>query len=95
MNALRLSGAALVATVLLAAAAALGLNACGPEGTSAWLCNVPIRDELGADGGPDPCHCNPPGGMGCPCTTPGDGQDGYFLCMHALEDDAGAGEGGP
>ena len=93
MNALRLSGAALVVTVLLAAAAALG--SC--HGVDIYTCNVPTPGEVGADGGPDPCHCNVVDGVSCHCTEPGDGNLFYMQCMTTLAGlaDAGDAEGGP
>jgi hypothetical protein len=94
MNALRLSGAAMVVTVLFAAAA--GIASCGP-GSDVYTCSIPTPGEVGADGGPDPCHCNIPDGISCQCTTPGDGAFLYNQCLTSLAalGDAGDAEGGP
>jgi hypothetical protein len=59
VNALRLPVAAAALTALYAAAVALGACSNGPSITFS-VCNTPIVGELGADGGPDPCHCDPP-----------------------------------
>jgi hypothetical protein len=93
MNALRLSGAAMVVTVLLAAAAAIA--SCQP--TDAYICSIPTPGEVAADGGPDPCHCNVPDGISCLCTTPGNGALFFQQCMTTLAGlaDAGDAEGGP
>jgi hypothetical protein len=99
MNALRLSAAAIVVLAVSAAAAALGSCSSGPEITVS-ICAIPTLDEKGADGSPDPCHCNPPPSLNittCPCLS-GDPQsvDSYNACMtlYRGETDAGA-EGGP
>jgi hypothetical protein len=96
VNALRLSAVAV--TAVLAAAAALG--SCG-SGQEISVCSTPTRGEPGADGGLDPCHCDPPASLNittCLCLS-GDQQyvDAYNQCilLYQLEtEDAGA-EGGP
>lgn len=84
--------------LLAAAAAALGIAACGP-GPQIYSCSIPAIGELGADGGPDPCHCNVgDDGTSCNCTSPGDGMLFFQQCIYTLSMyDAGDGglEGGP
>src|SRR5271169_4006703 len=94
MNALRLSAAATVGIALLVAGAALGLDACG-QPADAYLCNVATPGEVGADGGPDPCHCNVVDGTSCECTTPGNGVLFYQQCLGTLDAGASDAEGGP
>jgi hypothetical protein len=81
------------AVAILAAAAALG--SCGPD-QQISVCSTPTLGEKGADGGPDPCHCDPPSSLNittCPCLS-GDQQyvDAYNACiaLYQLEVDAGA-----
>jgi hypothetical protein len=99
MNALRISAAATAALAIFTAAAALGSCSNGPEITLSD-CAVPVLGELSADGGPDPCHCDPPESLHittCGCLS-GNPQEvaNYHACMalYQLEQDAGA-EGGP
>jgi hypothetical protein len=50
-----------------AAVAVLGTS-CFPG--SSPDCAIPTLKEKGADGGPDPCHCDPPPSLNmqaCPC----------------------------
>jgi hypothetical protein len=79
-NALRLSAAALALTTLLAAAAALG--SCSGPGVAGWACYYPAPGETGADGGPDPCHCDPPPGQppACECLSTPEGTQEYNAC---------------
>ena len=56
MHALRLAAAATVAAATLAAAV---LGACDNV-LEVYNCAAPVVNETGADGGPDPCHCDPP-----------------------------------
>jgi hypothetical protein len=95
VNALRFAAAAV--TAVLAATAALG--SCG-DNQEFSDCTTPTLGEMGADGGPDPCHCDPPASLNitnCLCLT-GTQQwvDAYNACMFVYrgEMDAGA-EGGP
>jgi hypothetical protein len=72
MNALRLAGAAMVA--MLTAATLLGSSCSSPNPPA---CGFPTPGETAADGGPDPCHCDPPpaldlGACACLSGTPQD-----------------------
>jgi len=98
MNALRLAAAATIATATLIAAA-IG---CGDEILTYTDCAVPTLNEMGMDGGRDPCQCDPPPEldiMGCGCLSDPTDQsaiDNFHACValvHA-EEDAGGG-GGP
>jgi hypothetical protein len=95
MNALRHAAVALIFTGLLVAAA-IG---CGDNTIQITACGTPTLSERAADGGPDPCHCDPPpslGIMACACLL-GDQQDidAYQSCMflYTGEEDAGDGTG--
>jgi hypothetical protein len=98
MNALRLAAASIAAAALLVAAV-LG---CGNNTITLTECAVPTLDEKAADGGPDPCHCDPPPSLNitsCNCLSdPNDPQsiDNYNVCilLYRQEQDAG-GDGGP
>ena len=88
----------LVAFVVLVAAAA---GACNNVLMLA-ACNVPTLDEKGADGGPDPCHCDPPASSGveaCGCLSDPTDQsaiDDYEACLVTLRGEQDAGDdGGP
>jgi hypothetical protein len=83
MTALRLASAA-------ALAAAVAFAACGNSAPD-YDCTIPIPGELGADGGPDPCHCNIPDTLSCHCTLPGVGVAQFQQCAAALaaSEDAG------
>ncbi len=90
---------ALVATFAPLVAAVLGAGACNDNVVNFTVCSTPTVNEKGADGGPDPCHCDPPPSsnvMACGCLSdPGDQAaiDDYNECMvvfHA-EQDAGGG----
>jgi hypothetical protein len=79
VNARRFAAAA--AAVVVSAAAMLG-SCSGPEFPA---CGFPTLDEKAADGGPDPCHCDPPPSLnlqacGCLSATPQD-VDVYNGCM--------------
>jgi hypothetical protein len=96
MNALRLSAAVTAVAVILAVAG--GLGACGP-GELISICTIPTQGEVGADGGPDPCHCDPPASLNitnCGCLT-GTQQDldVFNACMATLREEQDAGEEGP
>jgi hypothetical protein len=95
MNALRLAVVALTFTGLLVATA-LG---CGDNVLTITACITPTLDETAADGGPDPCHCDPPPSLNlapCGCLS-GDQQDidDYQQCIFNYngERDSGAGGG--
>jgi len=69
------------AVAVLTAAALLG-SCFGPTIPD---CAIPSPSETATDGGPDPCHCDPPPSLNlgaCPCLsgTPGD-RDVYNTCM--------------
>lgn len=81
MGPLRFPAATAVA-VVLATAAILGISCFGPAIPD---CGTPSPSEVGVDGGPDPCHCDPPpslnlGACHCLSGTPGD-LDVYNACM--------------
>lgn len=74
MNALRLAGAAVAASALLAAA----LGACGPNTAEFWQCLDPVTGKIDSNapyddlnyidaGVYDPCHCFDPGGEAPQC----------------------------
>jgi hypothetical protein len=98
MHALRLAAAATVATAALVAAA---LGACNnvimlPD------CGTPTLDEKGVDGGPDPCHCDPPPSsntVACGCLSNPTDQgaiDEYDACILLFHEELEAGvDGGP
>jgi hypothetical protein len=97
---------ALALSSLLAVAFALGASTCNLQPLIyVPNCFVPQLDQVGADGGPDPCHCNvppPEQGSSCLCTSTQVVQNGltgiqvFNECMSLLPDDAGdAAEGGP
>lgn len=110
MTILRASGVALFVSSIAALAWAVSVGGCS---SSPVLfdpnCFVPSVGAHGADGGPDPCHCNEPppyAGDSCPCTStaifPGTeetGQEVFTQCMALIPADAGAvddaAEGGP
>jgi hypothetical protein len=93
---LRLAGA-LVAVVAPLVAAALG---CGDNIGILSACETPILDEKGADGEPDPCHCDPPSSANfgaCPCLSdPNDQQSiaAYQQCMFSYYGELDGGNGG-
>jgi hypothetical protein len=97
MNALRLAAVATAAALITAAV----VGACN-DVINITDCAVPTLDEKGADGGVDPCHCDPSPSlniMACGCLSdPTDQQsiDDYENCIFSFhgEEDAG-GEGGP
>jgi hypothetical protein len=80
VNALRLPAAAAVA--VLTVAATLGFSCSGPAIPD---CAIPSPSETAADGGPDPCHCDPPPSLNvgaCPCLSGTPGQvDIYRSCI--------------
>jgi hypothetical protein len=84
MRVLHVSLAALAtASVLIAA----GLGACSTAPLVIWQCDAPLPDEKGVDGGPDPCHCDPPppNDLGCECLHgTSEGALIYQLCMSRL-----------
>jgi hypothetical protein len=98
MHALRLAAAATVTTAALVVAT---LTACDNV-LMLTDCNVPTLDEKGADGGPDPCHCDPPPSSnieGCGCLSDPTDQgaiDNLNACLALvrIEEDAGD-DGGP
>ncbi len=78
MTALRLAAA----VVALTAAGLLGISCFGPTIPD---CGAPSPNEKATDGGPDPCHCDPPPSLNlgaCPCLSgsPGD-VDLYNACL--------------
>jgi hypothetical protein len=79
----RLTGAALFGSSLLAASAGFLGSSCNEPGLP--YCNIPTLDEKGADGGPDPCHCDPPPSLNisaCLCLSGTQGDvDLYNACM--------------
>jgi hypothetical protein len=90
VNWLRLAASAAAATL----GTALLIVACSSPNTPA--CGFPTLGETAEDGGPDPCHCDPPPSLdlgACPCLS-GNSQDVavYNGCMalYRLEMDAGA-----
>jgi hypothetical protein len=78
MNARRFAAA--VAVVL--SAALVGSSCTGPAIPD---CGFPTLSETAADGGPDPCHCDPPPSLdiqACPCFSGQQGDvDLYNGCM--------------
>jgi hypothetical protein len=79
MGPLRFPAATAVA-VVLAAAALLGSSCYGPGIPD---CGTPSLGEMATDGGPDPCHCDPPPSLNiqaCPCLSGGP-PDEYNACM--------------
>jgi hypothetical protein len=81
----------------LGASVALTALGCGDNTIQITACGTPTLTEMGADGGPDPCHCDPPSSLGimaCACLS-GDQQDidAFQSCMALfnLEKDAGVG----
>jgi hypothetical protein len=100
----RLPAVALAVSSLLAMAWALGAGACSAPQAVIPNCFVPNLTELGADGRPDPCHCNiapPYADSSCPCTGNqlfAEGLTGvqvYQVCMSMVPDAGDAAEGGP
>ena len=97
MSARRLAAVALTFTTMLVAAA---LGSCDNVALIT-ACELPTLDEKGADGGPDPCHCDPPPSAGfgaCACLSDPSSQqaiDDYRSCMvlYEAEQDAGGGGG--
>jgi hypothetical protein len=91
-RALRLAAAATGAAVL--ATAPIFASSC--SGLAAYNCNIPSLTETGADGGLDPCHCDPPASLnilGCGCLNgPQEMTDAYHACMalYRAEMDASA-----
>ena len=80
VNALRLWAAAAVAFAF--APALLGSSCSGPAIPD---CAIPSPGETAVDGGPDPCHCDPPPSLNvqaCPCTSGNPAQmDIYESCL--------------
>ena len=74
--------AAATAAAFLAVAAMLGFSCSGPNYPA---CATPTLTETAADGGPDPCHCDPPPSLNilaCECLTGDRGFiDAYNTCM--------------
>jgi len=92
VNALRFAAATAAVTAVLAAATALGSCGNGPQYSN---CNTPTLGEVGADGSPDPCHCDPPPSLNittCLCLS-GDQQyvDAYNVCMFDYRGEMDAG----
>ncbi len=93
MNTLRLAAAALA--LLAAPVLVVAAIGCGDNVDQITDCGAPTLSEKGADGGPDPCHCDPPPSLGimpCACLQ-GDQQDidVYEACMFLFkgEEDGG------
>jgi hypothetical protein len=78
VNGLRLAAAG----GILGVVAALGFS-CSWKGVPD--CGIPSPSETTADGGPDPCHCDPPPSLNlqaCPCLSgTQDDADVYNACM--------------
>jgi hypothetical protein len=91
VNALRFAAAAAAAVVT----AAVMLGSC-ISNQQFPDCGSPSPSETAADGGPDPCHCDPPPSLNlasCFCLSGSSGDaDEYNSCMllYRLEMDAGA-----
>jgi hypothetical protein len=96
MHALRLAVAATAATAALVAAA---LGACAPV-PNYYDCAAPSLSETGADGGPDPCHCDPsPSSIyqACGCLSDPTDQtsiDEFNECTLVFHEEVEAGVGG-
>lgn len=96
MSPLRFAAAAAVATAALVAAA-LG---CGDNYVVLPDCDSPTLNGKGADGGPDPCHCDPPPSSNtaaCGCLSdPTDQEaiDEYNTCTLLFHEEIEAGFGG-
>jgi hypothetical protein len=96
MHALRLAAAATVAAALAAAAVSCGENVIiYPD------CAIPTLDEKGADGGPDPCHCDPPPSSSyyeaCGCLSDPSDQnaiDDFDTCVFLVKGEQDAGDDG-
>jgi hypothetical protein len=84
-----------VAGAVLAAVATLGFSCSSPLVPD---CGFPSLSEKAADGGPDPCHCDPPPSLNlaaCPCLS-GIPQevDEYNGCMFIYRGELEAGVDG-
>jgi|HubBroStandDraft_6_1064221.scaffolds.fasta_scaffold418205_2 hypothetical protein len=96
MNTLRLAAAATAATAALVVAAV----GCGDNVILLPDCAIPTLDEKGADGGPDPCHCDPPPSSNieaCGCLsdpTDQDSIDDYETCTLLFHEEVEAGDDG-
>jgi hypothetical protein len=96
MHALRLAAAATVATAALVAAA---IGSCDNV-INLYDCGAPGLSETGADGGPDPCHCDPPPSSSyeaCGCLSDPTDQtsiDQYNACILLLHEELEAGVDG-
>ncbi len=97
MNALRLAAISVALTALLVMVA-LG---CGNDVLQFTDCGTLPWDEKAADGGSDPCHCDPPpslGIMGCACLSDPENQqaiDDYGSCEVLYRAQVDASDGGP
>jgi hypothetical protein len=97
MNALRLPAVVAALTAVFTVATAMGACASGPPLTTSD-CLVPTMDEVGADGGPDPCHCDPPPDLNvttCPCLSGNSLQLPYYQACMATYREEIADAGGP
>jgi hypothetical protein len=96
MHALRLAAAATVATAALVAAS---LGSCGNL-PNLYNCAAPVLNETGADGGPDPCHCDPPPSSSyaaCGCLSDPTDQTSiseFNECVLVFHEEVEAGVGG-
>lgn len=96
MHALRLAAAATVAT---AALVTVSLGACDNI-TEVYNCAAPLVNETGANGGPDPCHCDPPPSSSyeaCGCLSDPTDQTSiseYDECILVFREEVEAGVGG-
>jgi hypothetical protein len=94
---LRVAAVVTIACALVAAA----LGACDPA-LNYYACSAPVVDERGADGGPDPCHCDPPPSSdyyACGCLSDPTDQTSiseYDECILVFHEELEAGvDGGP
>jgi hypothetical protein len=87
------NGLRLAVAVVALAAAILGASCSGPNYPD---CAIPTLSETAADGGADPCHCDPPPSLNlvaCGCLSGSQPAiDAYNACMFLYRGmiDAGA-----
>jgi hypothetical protein len=87
------------AAIVFATVVATAIGACGPV-PNFYACASPGVNERGADGGPDPCHCDPPPSSNyeaCGCLSDPSDQASvqqYDECMLVYREELEGGVGG-
>ena len=92
----------LAALAFVLAVLVVAVVGCGEDVLTFTVCGTPTLTEKAADGGPDPCHCDPPASLGimsCGCRSDPADQQAIDDCpagtaLVHVEEDGGDGTGG-